>query len=182
MSFVERDEKKAVEKKRRVPRWVKVLLFVAAVILLLLLLLHSCGSGAGDRKPGTDGVTFGVIDAGEKTREDLLRDLNAVVDENQFQVFVDTLVDVDADGHFEPMIQNVSSNPGPCWVEIIDDDGSVIYESDVVEPGYKIERDVLDKTIVRGRHDCQAVFHVLKAGDESREVSSVVVNMILVQR
>ena len=81
------------------------------------------------------------------------------------------------------MIQNITSNPGPFYVEIIDDDGSTIYLSDLVKPGYKIESDILSKEILRGRHDCKAVFHVLK-GDNvtSEELGSVSVDLVLVQK
>lgn len=143
-------------------------------------MLRSCGD---KQKTPTDGVTFGVIEMEGQEDWDLQAEVNDIVTENQFQVFIDTLVHVELDGHFEPLIQNSDVNKNPCWVELIDDDGSVIYVSDMIRPGYKIERDILNNSIAQGKHDCQAVFHVLRSESKSDgEVSSVVVNVTLVQR
>lgn len=160
--------------------WVKALLLVAAIILLLFLLCK-CNAGNGGEPSTMDGVTFGVIDTEEKSNGSSNGD--APLSASSFQVFINTRADVESDGHFEPLIQNTDENQNACWVEIIDDTGSVVYESEVVQPGYKIERDTLNDTIARGRHDCQTVFHVLRGEDKaSGDVSSIVVNMILVQR
>lgn len=168
-------------KKRSV--WKKVAA-IAIIVLIILLLFVRC---SGKREAvGNGSVTFGVIDVddpGGDGARDLQALANAVLEENMFRVFITTRMEVDREGAFAPMIQNTSVNRHPCWVEILDDDGSTIYESDVIEPGYKIERDVLSEPLTRGKHDCKAYFHVMEAADkDGKEIDIVGVDVTMVQR
>lgn len=172
-------DKKA--KKRSI--WKKVAT-IAIILLILLLCLSKCCHG-GD-SAGNGNVKFGVIDienpSGAGTR-DLQAMANEVLEENMFRVFITTHMEVDREGAFAPMIQNTSVNRHPCWVEILDDDGSVIYESDMIEPGYKIEQDVLLGLLTQGKHDCKAYFHVMEAASkDAREINAIGIDVVMIQR
>lgn len=173
----------APRKKRR--KWPKVAAMIAIIIIIILLLLRSCNGGRPVPEPG-DGVSIGVIDEGNvpptKSPLDPQTEVDGIVAENQFQVFINTRMEVLPDGHFEPLVQNSEANRYACWIEIVDGD-EVLYSSDIVRPGYKIERDMLNGKLTRGRHDCQALFHVLKGEDmDSGEINTVNVNVVLVQK
>lgn len=169
---------------RKRPVWKKVAA-IAVIILLILLLLTRCGHGEDPSASGS--VMFGVIDVGDAGDGDGAPDLqelaNAALEENMFRVFIATRMEVDMEGAFAPMIQNTSVNRHPCWVEIVDDDGSTVYESDMVGPGYKIEQDVLPEPLTRGKHDCKAYFHVMEGADkDAREINAICIDVVMVQR
>lgn len=172
-------------KKKR--KWPKVVAIIVIIIIIILLLLRSCTSTGGRPVPEPgDGVSIGVIDKGEapptESLPDPQKEVDGVVAENQFQVFINTRMEVQPDGHFEPLVQNSEANRHACWIEIVDGD-EVLYRSDIVKPGYKIERDVLSGKLTRGRHDCQALFHILKGeAMDSGEINTVSVNVALVQQ
>lgn len=178
-------EEENSSKKKQKKKWPKIV-FLIALILLLLLLLRACG---GNRHNVLDGVTFGVIDmgAGDGSQTpgqsvDLQAMVDGIVAENQFMVFINTRIESDPDGRFAPLIQNSQANHHACWVEIVDGE-ETIYKSDVIRPGYKIEYDILKEPLARGKHDCQALFHVLKGDSkDSGEINVVGVNVVFVQK
>lgn len=178
----EPEQKKDDSKKKWERRLIRVGI-VLLLILLLLLLLRTCGAKNNEI---VDGVTIGVIDMDEGETNGNYTDLqalvNSIVDENQFLVFIDTRIVCLPDGRFFPRIQNSEPNHHACWVEIVEGD-KTIYESDVLQPGYKIERDKLKTKLSEGSHECQALFHVLKGDTKGDgEINVVKVNVTLNQR
>lgn len=187
MKINQKDERKKEAANKRA---VKITLYGGLLLVLIfaiLFLLNRC-SDQGDVPPGPSnkpgGVVIGTIDddqveAGDKDIQTLL---NEQVAAGMFRVFISTHIEVDEEGNFQPMIQNVGRNRHHCWVELLDENGVSIYSSDVLPPGYKVETDTMSPLAAKGAQKCEAVFHLLD-GDtkESEEVNSVVVEVDLVQ-
>lgn len=163
-------------------------LFVSVTLLIVLLVILNKGNTEANKpKPEGSGVTLGVIDnelIENKTNSDtdIQEEISKTNTDNQFIIFIDTRIECESDGYFEPMIQNSENNHYACWVEIVDN-GETIYSSDVVQPGYKIEHDILENTLIKGKHDCQAIFHII-SGDtkESEEINNISVNIAFIQK
>lgn len=157
-------------KKRKIALWVKIA-GVIGVIILLLLLLHMCGQKKEPEMTG--GVTFGVIDLEDgQSNVDPQELANSIVEQNQFRVFINTEIVVDAKRQADLMIQNDEANHYDCYVELIDNDtGKTLYKSDVVSPGFKIESDKLDKKLSEGVHNATAYFHVLD--EDGSEINKI---------
>lgn len=196
------ERKRLIEEEKRRKRDRKRILILILLLFLLLggtaaVLLWPSDRGtalfsgpvplSAPMDPGQpDGVTLGAIDVGAgdgRTPIDLQKMVNDAVSEKEFRVFIDTKVIVEPDGSFKPRIQNVEANHYACWVEIVDEDGGIVYESDVLEPGYKIESDRLAAPLGGGRHACEARFHVLRGTDRSSgEINSTSARIELIQR
>ena len=163
----EKDEKS--EKKRH---YIRNTLIIIGIILLLLLLIR-CGSSGTPKTGGTGNVTFGVIDPGNGTpKYDVQELVNSIVAESEFQVFINTDIQVSSTNDANVKIQNIKQNHHSCFVEIVDNSADVVlYESDNIPPGYKVEHSVLDESLSSGVHDCTAFFHVID--DDGIEINKI---------
>lgn len=157
--WVRQDEKKG--KKKGLIRG----LLLVVLVLLLLLLLRTCSGG--NKKPS--GITQGVIDL--PNREDAQKLVNEAVEEGMFQVFMNTAVPVGEDGLAELLIQNSANNHYSAYVEIYHGQ-ELFYRSELIEPGYKLERDRLLVDLAPGSYSCTAQFHVQDT-DTGEEINTV---------
>ncbi len=67
------------------------------------------------------------------------------------------------------LIQNSPSNKKPVIVELyLKDNDEMIFQSDVIPAGSKLEKAKLDKTLNKGTYPCVAYFNVLNP--ETREI------------
>lgn len=139
------------EKERILSKDEKAIVVISAIVIIILLLLRSCGISK-------EVVEYGVIDLPDKTTA--MQMVNDAVERGMFQVFMNTEVSLDKDGYASLLIQNSEANHYPCYV-LIEHDGKIIYQSEIIQPGYKIERDKLMADIGPGVHDCNAYFCVL---------------------
>lgn len=154
----ENQEKKDEKKKNR--KWI---FFLLLLILLLLLLLHSCGR---EKTPEIGGLELGVIDTDslrtDADKERLQEALNQQVEAGMVSVFMETNVKVEKDGIANWLIQNVEQNHFSLQIDVKDSEtGTIIYSSPVVKPGYKVETDVVSKTLAAGTHPCLAEFSII---------------------
>lgn len=172
---------------RNIKRILFAVLIIVAFVLLSLFLLRSCNSEDAEPTPSEKapgGVTIGTIDndVTNTGNKDIQTTLNEQVAEGMFRVFVSTHMDVDEEGNFKPLIQNVGRNRYYCWVEIIDKHGNAVYETDIIPPGYKVEEDTMEPLVSKGNNECEAVFHIMSGNTkESDEVNSVSVAVDIVQ-
>lgn len=173
---------------RKMRRAVIVVVLLLALVILMLFLFKSCShddTPDTPTPPDNAGVTVGTIeqekvDIGDKDIQTLL---NEQVAEGMFRIFISTHIDVDAEGNIAPLIQNAGRNNYYCWVEILDEHDNVVYETDIIPPGYKVEEDVMTPFPVKGKSECKAVFHLLEGTTkDSGEVNSIEVAVDLVQQ
>lgn len=146
-------------------------------ILCAVLLFVFVYKGASD-SIGSGNVTFGIIDVvsdeSDLSEQQALAD--SMTDESMFQIFINTDITVDSDGVADLLVQNSIKNCYACYIELVDDGGNSIYKSDVIAPGYKLERDAV-QNLDAGRHDCVAYFHVLDASGQ--EFNKIGVNVVI---
>ncbi len=181
----------SVRKQRNSLNTKRVIILGAILLLLVLLILFvmsrcSAQDEPVSPSPAPGGVTIGVIDDPAEVNvsgKDIQTILNEQVMEGMFRVFISTHMDVDEEGNFQPMIQNVGRNKFHCWVEIIDEHDNVLYETDVIPPGYKVEEDTMEPLAAKGLTECEAIFHIIDGSTKAAvEVNSVSVAIDIVQK
>jgi len=174
----ESDEKNN-SKKTKSSRWLKIA-GIVAIIILILLLLSMCHSKGRQEQSG--GVTFGVIDLEDgQSNIDPQELANTIVDENQFQVFINTEMVVNDKQQADLLIQNSEANHYDCYVQLVENEsGKTLYKSDILQPGFKIETDRLERKVPSGTHDCTAFFHVLD--ENGAEINQIGVEATITAR
>lgn len=130
-------------------------------ILLLVLLSLRCTCP----KPSKDSVIEeGNIDIPTfKTSQELQDEVDKAVSDGMFNVFMNTNV-IFEDGSTKGnlLIQNTKTNNNQVVVEIyLNDTNELIYKSDKIPVGYKIEKDVLLKDLDKGKYKCTAYFNAI---------------------
>ncbi len=156
---------------------------VVGVSLLIILMLTQCLGGCfrtdnegkpndenGNTNPGvSENVPTGDIEAGtidivdEDNNRDLQAEVNEAVEDGMFNVFINTEIYLE-NGRSKAnlLIQNSKNNKRPVVVEIrMRDTDEVIYRSDVIPAGSKIENAELGKVLSKGTYLCIAYFNVL---------------------
>lgn len=143
---------------------------LAAVLLLCICLAgwHVLDSGSGN-------VNFGVIDSVGISDEKLQEMADEIVDDSLFQIFINTDMTLDSDGMTDFLVQNTVQNFYDCYIELLNEDGESVYTSDVIQPGYKLERDVVKSGLHDGSNACLVYFHVLD--DAGQEINQIGVNV-----
>ena len=134
------------------------------LVLLLLLTLFQCSKDTGDSR-----VTQGIIDIPEGY--DIQGEVDKAVEEGMFKIFINTNIKVNQDGNANLLIQNDAENHYPVYVTIQHNE-DVLYKSDVIHPGYKLETDKLLIDLDPDTYDCTATFHVLDS-DTLDEINSI---------
>lgn len=86
--------------------------------------------------------------------------LNKKADEAGFIVTMNTNIIVDGK-KTNLMIENTEENKDNCQVDIYDENDQLLYESEVIAPGYFIEDAKLQSDLEEGTHDGHAVFSIL---------------------
>ena len=148
------------QKKRR--RWPKVLLLlllllIAAAIACFFLL--DCG---GSKRSGVAGQLEG------KSASEIQSELDRVVEEGMFNISIASSVQM-AHGtdEAELRIENVPGNRYLMRVVIIEEaTGEKLYETDLIEPNFHIQKDTLDVALDAGVHTCLAVCTAYDPGTE----------------
>lgn len=154
------------KKKSRKTLWAVI---VILVLIILALMLKSCGAEPQELQFSPSGeIVQGEIELMDQ--ETLQNKVNEVVEKGMFQVFMNTKIQVDSQNTMNVKIQNNQSNHYDCYV-IITMDGKNIYQSAVLSPGYKLERDTLPINLGEGTHECVAYFCVLN--EEGNEINRI---------
>jgi hypothetical protein len=156
-------------KKKKRNRIIEVIIII---ILLLLLLTRCCGSCSNlSNSPSSSATTTdilkGKIDWDQpKASRDLQAEIDKAVEQGMFNVFMNTnVVFQDGNSKGNMMIQNIDTNLYPMYVEIYHDD-TLLYKSNIIDPGYKIEEAKLDTALSKGTYDCTAYFYVTDSNKE----------------
>ena len=136
----------------------KIIAFLI-ILLLLLLLLTRCCSSCSNMTPSD--ISQGEIEWNQpRASRDLQAEIDKAVEQGMFNVFMNTnIVFQDGNSKGNMMIQNIDTNVYPMYVEIYNDD-NLLYKSDIIDPGYKIEEAKLDTALSKGTYDCTAYFYV----------------------
>lgn len=136
----------------------KIIAFLITLLLLLLLLTRCCSS-CSNLSPSD--ISQGEIEWNQpRASRDLQAEIDKAVEQGMFNVFMNTnIVFQDGNSKGNMMIQNIDTNVYPMYVEIYNDD-NLLYKSDIIDPGYKIEEAKLDTVLSKGTYDCTAYFYV----------------------
>ncbi len=147
-----RDEPQSQEQNNKKKN--KIIVVVIVFLLLLSLLVYYFFSYRSD-------VLQGEIDWDQpRASRDLQAEIDKAVEQGMFNVFMNTnVVFKDGQSKGNMMIQNIETNRYPMYVEIYHDN-TLLYKSDIIEPGYKIEEAKLDTPLSKGTYDCTAYFYV----------------------
>ena len=142
----------------------KIITFII-MLLLLLLLLTRCCSSCSNLSPSD--ISQGEIEWNQpRASRDLQAEIDKAVEQGMFNVFMNTnIVFQDGNSKGNMMIQNIETNRYPMYVEIYHDD-ILLYKSDIIDPGYKIEEAKLDTVLSKGTYDCTAYFYVTDSNKE----------------
>ena len=132
---------------------------VIIMLILLILLLSRCCSSCSYMSPSD--ISQGGIEWNQpKASRDLQAEIDKAVEQGMFNVFMNTnIVFKDGQSKGNLLIQNAETNTYPMYVEIYNND-NLLYKSDIIEPGYKIEEAKLDTVLSKGTYDCTAYFYV----------------------
>jgi len=147
-----RDEPQSQEQNNKKKN--KIIVVVIVFLLLLSLLVYYFFSYRSD-------VLQGEIDWDQpRASRDLQAEIDKAVEQGMFNVFMNTnVVFKDGQSKGNMMIQNIETNRYPMYVEIYHDN-TLLYKSDIIDPGYKIEEAKLDTPLSKGTYDCTAYFYV----------------------
>lgn len=142
----------------------KIIAFIIIIILLFLLLSRCCSSCS--YMPPSD-ISQGEIEWNQpRASRDLQAEIDKAVEQGMFNVFMNTnIVFQDGNSKGNMMIQNIDTNVYPMYVEIYNND-TLLYKSDIIDPGYKIEEAKLDTVLSKGTYDCTAYFYVTDSNKE----------------
>ncbi len=153
-----RDEPQSQEQNNKKKN--KIIVVVIVFLLLLSLLVYYFFSYRSD-------VLQGEIDWNQpKASRDLQAEIDRAVEQGMFNVFMNTnIIFQDGNSKGNVMIQNVNTNLYPMYVEIYNND-DLLYKSDIIEPGYKIEEAKLDTLLSKGIYDCVAYFYITDSDKE----------------
>lgn len=167
---MEKEEKKLeeLEKQSKHHRYALIGSYILIVILFVLLFLFKCNC---PMNMDNSGLEKGSIDFVQpKSDRNLQEEVNKAVEAGMFNVFMNTdIVFENGNEKGNLLIQNVETNPNPVFVEIyLKDTYDLIYKSDEIPVGYKIEEGSLSKSLDKGTYKCVAYFNVIN--EESKEV------------
>lgn len=154
-----RDEPQSQEQEQNNKKKKRNKIIAFLIILLLLLLLTRCCSSCSNMTPSD--ISQGEIEWNQpRASRDLQAEIDKAVEQGMFNVFMNTnIVFQDGNSKGNMMIQNIDTNVYPMYVEIYNDD-NLLYKSDIIDPGYKIEEAKLDTALSKGTYDCTAYFYV----------------------
>lgn len=123
----------------------KVTIGVLALIILALLVPKFIGGES-------EGIQRGSIDGVSQSY--------GSVAQNEFIAFCNTNVVVEG-GVANILVENNEENHDPCTVGIVLDDGTLLYESDTLYPGFYIENAKLFGSLDAGIYSGKIIFNIL---------------------
>lgn len=159
-------ENKSEKEENKKKKWMVRIGILVLLIIILLLLLSRCGCGCGSE----DGrIVQGVIDIPESY--DIQGEVDRAVEEGMFKIFINANIHIKPNGSANLLIQNDADNHYPVYVTISHNE-EMLYKSDIIHPGYKLESDKINFDFGPGVYDCVAAFHVLDK-NQSDEINSI---------
>lgn len=131
---------------------------IVAVIIVLVIAFSQDGS---DMQKGSLNLTSGTQ-----------QDLNDRANETGFIVIANTNVIV-KNNQANFMLENPEENNNKCQVDIYDENDRLLYQSDIIPPGYYIESAELFEELDAGEYSGKAVFNILNDSNETKSTASV---------
>lgn len=106
---------------------------------------------------------------GEKTREEILAELEALAAESSVSFSINALVafkNGSKSGNI--MFENEEANQKYLMLELVlDETGESIYKSDLIPPGSHIDTCTLTKALDKGQHSATAMVYAFRLDDQS---------------
>lgn len=159
-----------LEKKSKHLKVAMVGTYILIAVLFVLFLLFRCqclmnGSDSDLEKGSIDFVQ-------PKSDRNLQEEVNKAVEQGMFNVFMNTdIILEDSNSKGNLLIQNSETNPSPVFIEIYTKDtNELVYKSDEIPVGYKIEEGKLNVSLDKGTYDCIAYFNVID--ETSKEIKN----------
>lgn len=147
----------------------KYKVIILLILFLLFMTLIVCGSYniVKEKQLSKTIPEKGTIslensaDASGWDNEEIQRRVNQQVADGYFNATMNTELKLkDGKSKANLYIYNNPSNKYNTIVELKDNKDNIIYTSNLVKPGYKIEEDVLDKQLSKGKHEYIAQFNI----------------------
>lgn len=170
------DEGNAVGHKKSFVVWVVIgsVAFILALLVGLYFIMDSTQyEGAGGELGQLDG----------KTAEEIQQALDEYVREGMLSISIASYVELqDGNSEGEFRIENAPNNHYRMQVDIArNDNGDIIYSSDIIDPNYHIQYGKLNTDLPAGQYDCTATFYALDT--ETDEVvgqtgANIVINVL----
>lgn len=150
---------------------------VIAAIAIILALMFAAFMFMNSTQASNRGGAAGQLEG--KTAEEIQAELDKVVGEGMFNISIASIVDFpDGTSEGEVKIENSPANRYLMQVDMMLEDGTVIYESPILEPNYHIQTAKLSKDLDPGTYEVTAVFHALDPQTE-QEVGQAAANVAI---
>lgn len=158
--------------------WRNQFILAATVIGFMALVLFAANVGRSD-------VTKGALDldvGNAESAEDIQARLDAAGEDAGVELYMNSnIVMLTGNATANLLIQNAESNSSDqqVYLYLNNDDGGadfedseevLLYKSDIIPPGYKIESARLRESLDEGSYSCRAEFHVLDSDGEDKAV------------
>ncbi len=153
------DDKK---KKRGAGFYIGMIIAAIAIILALVFAVFMfMNSTQASNRGGAAGQLEG------KTPQEIQAELDKVVGEGMFNISIASAVEfADGTSEGEVKIENSPANRYLMQVDMMLEDGTVIYESPILEPNYHIQTAKLSEDLDPGTYEVTAVFYALDPNTE----------------
>ena len=142
-----------------------VIMLITVIILLILLIIIN--SNSTDIKKGSLSSEYGTQEM-QKSEED--------GNYYGFLIFCNSNIQV-RNNKANILAQNSENNDSPCIIKLYDDSDNLLYESDILNPGYYIEEVELNADLENGTYDGRVIFDVLDNSGSIKSSMTVNVNL-----
>lgn len=144
-------------KKSKIFKIISCLVVVGIISIGSFMLLHKEKS---EYEVAVDKIT--EIDYAERQEQ-----LNQVVEDGMMNVQYSLSCEFDGKVSTSFNVKNIENNKYPIVFRLMDEDGSVIYESAKIERGYELNAIELNKELSKGTHDCKIEIGYAEEGNVS---------------
>lgn len=160
-SRVARRARERKRKRRRLLIGIVLALLLLAIGTGTVLFAHYQSQPKFERYQFDTSAMLGRIQ--NMTEQEIQQELNRVVEEGMFNISIaSSIVFEDAQAEGEARIENVPSNRYHMQVDIrLDETGELVYASDLIRPGYSIEKIRLNKKLAPGEYAATATFSAI---------------------
>lgn len=157
----------------------RVILIISVVVICIISLIIYNESVKRKSDIQSGGISINVVEgtSPESTQEEL----NRRVEEGMFRVFINTNIVLDnGESKANLLIENNESNHNSCIVRIETQEGLLLYTSDEIPTGYKIEQAQLAEDLEPGKYDCVAHFDILNTSGNVTNTINVNVKVTVI--
>lgn len=108
-------------------------------------------------------ITYNINNSDIKSGR--LSDTIPQIKSGEFATYCNTNIQV-INGKADILVQNSEINTDNCIIRLTLNDGTLLYESDILRPGFYIEQAKLFKRIEKGEHGGTLAFDILNSNNE----------------